>query len=164
MATNVQTITATITTEAGDVELRATVTGDRIAISQCYAGSWHHAGDGKIRDGKIVDCAARLGLADDNGNVEDATEEAYEALEEALADALSDTITRTEPHRDGSGTIIGLDCYSGGPGSAEVLVGLATPEDNLFDGTVRIDGAVYSTPFGTMERLSAIGDDLKVNK
>jgi len=90
MATNEQTISATITTEAGEVEVRATVAVSRITISQCVGGSWHHAGDGKIRDGKIVDCAARLGLAGSDGAMIDATEEAYEALEEALADALSD--------------------------------------------------------------------------
>lgn len=67
----------------------------------------------------------------------------------------TEQITRTEPHRDGSGTVIGLDCYAGG-----LLVGFAAPEDNCGDGTVRIDGSVYGTPFGTMERLAAIGDDL----
>jgi hypothetical protein len=72
-----------------------------------------------------------------------------------------DQITRVEPHRNGNGSITGLDCYSGGPGSGEVLVGLAVPADSIGDGRVRIDGDCYCLPFGESDHLQRIGDDLR---
>ena len=71
-----------------------------------------------------------------------------------MANAIE--ITRYEKHRDGNGQIIGLDVWSNGPGSDEVLIGLACPEDEMGDGTVWMDGKVYSLPFGVAEILRRI--------
>lgn len=79
------TVNVTIKTDAGDVDVRAELAGDRISISQCDNGSWHHAGDGRVVAGRIVDCAARFGLLDC-----DVTDEVYEALDDAIEDAAAD--------------------------------------------------------------------------
>jgi len=58
----------------------ATLTDDRVSISR--SGVW--AGDGRWEDGRIVDCAARL------GETADESEAVYEALETALQDELDE--------------------------------------------------------------------------
>jgi hypothetical protein len=72
---------------------------------------------------------------------------------------IAGEVTRWEKHRDGAGRVIGLDLWTGGPGSGEVLLGLAVPEDSLGDGSVRMGAEVYALPEGVMDVLERIGDD-----